>query len=214
MAKRPPPAPTARVRDRAADRARRALLPLLLAAALLGCAAAAGAREATPEITGIYVSREGAGLTVSGALRNVFTAPVEERLAAGLPLIVQVRFELCRDVRQRPDTKLAAVTLVRTATWDRLRQEYSFTEDGPAGQVRRSTRTRAELQALVTGLVRVPIVPLPPLLPGNVYYVQLQARIQTEKPSLPVDRLLFFVVPGWILSDWATSGYFTVEAAP
>lgn len=214
MAKRPPPAPTARVRGRAADRPRRALLPTLLLAGLLGFAAAAGAREASPEITGIYVAREDAGLTVSGVLRHVFSRSVEERLAAGLPLIVQIRFELCRDVRQRPDTKLAATTLVRTATWDRLRQEYTFTEDGPAGPVRRSTRGKAELKNLVNTLTRVPIVPLPPLLPGNVYYVRIQARIQTDKPSLPVDRLLFFVVPGWILSDWATSGYFTAESSP
>lgn len=199
---------------RPAEQFVRACRFLLLAAFLGAAGKPVAARETVPEVTGLYVARENGTLTVSGALRNVFTAPVAERLAAGLPLIVKIRFELSRDVPLGPDKKLARITAVRTATWDRLRQEYLFSEDGPAGARQRATRDRGELQALVCDLKHVPILPTSRLKPGSHFYVRVQAQVQNEKPTLPIDRLLFFILPGWLLSDWATSGYFTTEPAP
>jgi hypothetical protein len=132
-------------------------------------------------------------------------------MKAGIPLTVIFHLELREAHPRWLDTKLASREIVRTATFDRLRQEYHLTYQDAERTWERTTKSYHEFQTLMSELEGEIVSPFSLLQPGKRYYVRAQSRLKTEKMTFPLNYLFFFVAQGWTKSKWATSAHFSIS---
>jgi hypothetical protein len=169
----------------------RVLVPCLLAAAALSRPAAA------VEVVGTAVARSGDWVTTTLRVQSVFSERIAQTLDRGMPVTVVVTVDVWQDRTGWFDRLVGEQTIMLRAFRNAWSEDFTLRRDGEGD------RTISDLRVLeqeIARPMRVRVVPVTRLSPGDRYYAIIHASV---KP-LTVEDLE--TVEKWLSGEAKRSG--------
>ena len=188
----------------------RVTLGLLLGALwLIGFWSPAALWAAEARMDNVRVERQDGLLVVFATLRNGFGKKTLQDLHNGLPKDFYYDLVLKRKQKNFLDEEILAKTLRYTVRYDTLKRQYTVTKDDGTNPQTTIWDDLESMQRTVTVLDGVPLARVDLLLPGERYYVDVQAQMRATRLPFYQEYLLFFIPFLEIDTRWAHSGAFT-----
>ena len=175
-------------------------MSLRLARVLVLClfAAAASSRPAAAvEVAGTAVARSGGWVTTTLRVQNVFSERIAQTLDRGMPVTVVVTVDVWQDRTGWFDRLVGEQTIMLRAFRNAWSEDFTLRRDGEGD------RTISDLRVLeqeIARPMRVRVVPVTRLAPGDRYYAIIHASV---KP-LTVEDLE--AVEKWLSGEAKRSG--------
>jgi hypothetical protein len=156
---------------------RRRLLPLALALALAGDAAATPALPVRPA----RIDDDGRLVTMTTSFPDLFDAALGARLDSGFATHLVVRAYLVREGADRAEALAIRTSRVAYDLWDEV---YLVEERDDTGVRTTRVRTRAEAIARVTSVARLPVGEAAWMPPGQRYVVRVVVEVNPVSPEM------------------------------
>lgn len=162
-----------------------------------------------PAIQNIRISNSPTHLTLRFCLANSFNPKIEEAINNGIPATFTYFVMLYKDSFMK-DTLLSARTLVKTLTFDNLKNEYTIVTT--IKEVENSTShiavsTLDEAKKNMSQAEILSFYPIWKLERNSSYYLKIKAVSEGVKPPAYIHFFLFFLDWNYFDTDWATENF-------
>ncbi len=177
---------------------------IVLAAALAWTPAhSAPAGAGTPRIHDVLVIEKKGRLMAFMSLEEAFTPKLFEIIHSGVTTRFTFEIALMRGRTLIYDSAVKKQTLVHQVKYDTLKKAYTFSaQNGTDERTQKVTKNRAEMVDWMSGVNGHAVMQVRDLEPGDGYYLQVRAKLNSVNFAFPFNYMLGFLDQK---TPWASS---------
>ncbi len=167
----------------------------------------APAEPKSPEIHDILVIEKKGRLMAFGSLKEAFTSKIFEIVHSGVTTRFTYEIALMRNRALIYDSVVKKQTLVHQVKYDTLKKAYTFSaKNGTDERTQKVTKSRSEMVDWMSEINGHAVIQVHDLEPGNGYYLQIRAKLNSVNFAFPFNYLLAFLD---IKTPWVSSSSFS-----
>jgi hypothetical protein len=176
-------------------------LSLLLFLPLLALAENTEKQDVT--ITELTATSSDTHLIIFGILNNNFTGEMIEVLHSGIPLRFNFYTQIFKTDGSRPDELISEKNFEHQMSFDTLKESYMVTLEENNNRVQ-SYDSLIEAKNVISEINGPEVVSLDQLIPGNIYKLNVKAKLYEKTLPLSLQSVLPFLSWGNIETQWHT----------
>ena len=170
-------------------------------------AQSAPAEPDPPEIHDVLVIEKKGRLMAFVSLEKAFTSKLFEIVHSGVTTRFTFEIALMRNRTLIYDSVVKKQTLVHQVKYDILKKAYTFSaKNGTDERIQKVTKSRGEMVDWMSGINGHAVIQVRNLEPGNGYYLQVRAKLNSVNFAFPFNYLLAFLD---IKTQWVSSPSFS-----
>jgi len=142
-------------------------------------------------------------LIIFGILSNSFTNEMIDVLHSGIPLRFTFYTQIYKTDGNRPDEQISEKNFEHQMSFDTLKETYLVTLEENNNRVQ-SYKSLIEAKNVISEINGAEVVPLSQLIPGNIYKLNVKAKLYEKTLPLSLQSVLPFLSWGNVEAEWHT----------
>ncbi len=167
----------------------------------------APAEPNSPKIRDVLVIEKKGRLMAFVSLKEAFTSKLFEIVQSGVTTRFTFEIVLMRNRALIYDSVVKKQTLTHQVKYDTLKKAYTFSaKNGTDERTQKVTKSRGEMVDWMSEINGHAVIQVRDLEPGNGYYLQVRAKLNSVNFAFPFNYMLAFLD---IKTPWVSSSSFT-----